>query len=89
MTKLIVYGSLALRFTSSNPMHRNGMNAAATLASYTCTARTNMELREYQRKIVQDADKQNALIVLPTGTGSIVFPLLVCELLDSQMAVTF
>jgi len=37
-----------------------------------------MELRRYQRKIVQDADKQNALIVLPTGTGSIALPLLVC-----------
>jgi len=34
-----------------------------------------MELREYQRKIVQDADQKNALIVLPTGTGSIALPL--------------
>ena len=34
-----------------------------------------MELREYQRKIVKDADQKNALIVLPTGTGSIALPL--------------
>jgi len=79
--KLNVCGSLAFRFTLLNPMYRNGINAAATWASYTCTARTDMELRRYQRKIVQDADKQNALIVLPTGTGSITFPLrLLCEL---------